>query len=84
VLSAEAVAKGAQTDLDDLGIAKNAREEKLRARKQLTAEEQRHHKEMEALYRKEVLKEQPTLQIQGIGGVRKKQDVQEVVHKPTV
>ena len=28
-LNAEAVAAGAQTDLDELGIAKNAREEKL-------------------------------------------------------
>jgi hypothetical protein len=28
-----------------------------------------------------VLKEQPTLQIQGLGGTRKKQDVAEVVHK---
>ena len=33
VLDADAVAKGKQKDLDDLGIAKNAREEKLRARK---------------------------------------------------
>ena len=33
VLNAEAVAKGKQTDLDELGIAKNAREEKLQARK---------------------------------------------------
>ncbi len=41
VLNAEAVAAGAQTDLDDLGIAKNAREEKLAARKksQMTPEE---------------------------------------------
>src|ERR1700724_889639 len=31
-LNAEAVRAGAQTDLDDLGIAKNAREEKLKAR----------------------------------------------------
>jgi hypothetical protein len=85
VLNAEAVAKGKQTDLDALGIAKNAREEKLQARKkQLTAEELRQHQEMEALYRKEVLKEQPTIQIQGLGGARKKQQVAEVVHKPTV
>ena len=34
VLDAEAVATGKQKDLDELGIAKNAREEKLRARKQ--------------------------------------------------
>ena len=42
---------------------------------------------MEALYRREVLKEQPAepvLQIQGLGGGRKKQEIQEVVHKPTV
>jgi len=84
VLNAEAVAKGKQTDLDELGIAKNAREEKLRARKQLTPEEQRHHEEMERLYRQEVLKEQPTLQIQGLGGAKKKQEVAEVVHKDVV
>src|SRR5689334_19583494 len=83
-LNTEAVAKGKQTDLDELGIAKNAREEKLRARKQMTPEEQRHHQDMERLYRQEVLKEQPTLQIQGLGGGKKKQDVAEVVHKPTV
>src|SRR5204862_7328517 len=33
-LDAEAVAKGIQHDLDDKGIAKNAREEKLRAQKE--------------------------------------------------
>jgi hypothetical protein len=38
--------------------------------------------EMERLYRQQVLKEQPTIQIQGIGGgSRKKQDVQQVTHK---
>jgi hypothetical protein len=86
ILNAEAVAKGAQTDLDDLGIAKNAREEKLQARKKahMTPEELRHHEEMERLYRQQVLKEQPTLQIQGLNGLKKKQDVQPVAHKPTV
>jgi hypothetical protein len=42
---------------------------------------------MERLYRQEVLKEQPAeavLQIQGLGGGRKKQELQEVVYKPTV
>ena len=69
MLNAEAVAKGKQTDLDELGIAKNAREEKLRARKrQMTPEELRQHHEMERLYRQQVLKEQPTIQIQGLGG----------------
>jgi len=86
VLNQAAVEAGRQTDLDKLGIAKNAREEKLQARKKpMTPEEMRHHQEMERLYREQVLKEQPTLQIQGLGtGGRKKQDVAEVVHKPTV
>src|SRR5436190_1294350 len=86
ILNPEAVAAGAQTDLDDLHIAKNAREEKLNARKQaqMSPEEIRQHMEMERLYRQQVLKEQPTIQIQGLGGARKKQDLQEVVHKPTV
>ena len=85
VLNAAAVAAGAQTDLDERGIAKNAREEKLRARKkpQMTPEEMRRHQDMERLYRQQVLKEQPTIQIQGLG-MRKKQDVQPVVHKPTI
>jgi hypothetical protein len=86
VLNAEAVAAGAQTDLDELGVAKNAREEKLQARKQknMTPEEIRQHMEMERLYRQQVLKEQATIQIQGIGGTKKKQDVQPVVHKEIV
>ena len=63
VLNAEAVAAGAQTDLDELGIAKNAREEQLQARKrkQMTPEERRHHEEMARLYRQHVLKEDPNL-----------------------
>jgi len=35
---------------------------------------------MAALYRQHVLKEEPTLQIQGLGG-KKKTPVQEVLHK---
>ena len=70
---------------DTLGVAKNAREEKLLARKKanMTPEEIRQHMEMERLYRQQVLKEQPTIQIQGIGG-KKKSDVQPVVHKDVV
>jgi uncharacterized radical SAM superfamily Fe-S cluster-containing enzyme len=89
-LNAEAVAAGAQTDLDKLGIAKNAREEKLKARKaakELTPEEQQHHAEMERLYRQHVLKEQatPVIQIQGLGGSKKKsQEEPMVLHKPVV
>jgi 7,8-dihydro-6-hydroxymethylpterin dimethyltransferase len=78
VLDPEAVAAGKQKDLDELGIAKNAREEKLRARKQ-----QQENERMAALYRQHVLKEsapEPTLQIAGLGG-KKKAPVQEVLHK---
>jgi hypothetical protein len=77
VLDPEAVAAGKQTDLDEAGIAKTAREEKLRARAaaKLDPEQQR----MAELYRQHVLKEQPTIKIQGLGG-KKKTDVQEVLH----
>ena len=68
------MAKGIQHDLDDKGIAKNAREEKLRARKA-----QQEHQKMAELYRQVVLKEAKPevatgLQIQGLGG-KKKDDV---------
>ncbi len=57
-LNADHVAAGIQTDLDKLGIAKNARDEKLRAR----AERQKREAEnsrMAKLYREHVLKEKP-------------------------
>jgi uncharacterized radical SAM superfamily Fe-S cluster-containing enzyme len=89
VLDPEAVAAGIQTDLDEAGIAKTAREEKLRARDALKrgalnedAKKKLSDAENEAmarLYRETVLKEQPTLQIQGLGG-KKKAPVQEVLH----
>src|SRR5581483_5258945 len=85
-LNEEAVRAGAQTDLDELGIAKNAREEQLMARakeheKQL---DPKYHEEMAKLYRQHVLKEQPTLQIQGLGGKKKSSEPQQVLHKPIV
>ncbi len=57
MLREEIVTKEVQHDLDRLGIAKTAREEKRRARdaKLMTAEDQR----MAKLYREHVLKEQP-------------------------
>jgi hypothetical protein len=64
VLNAEAVAAGIQTDLDEMGIAKTARDEKMQARKKkqdLTPAEQKYHAEMEKLYRQHVLKEDPSL-----------------------
>src|SRR5712672_3669549 len=85
-LNEEAVRAGAQTDLDDLGIAKNARDEKLAARKHKTPEEAAreaaHNAEMAKLYAQHVLKEQPTLQIQGLGGKKKASEPAEVLHKP--
>jgi len=67
LLHEEDVNKAKQTDLDELGIAKTAREEKLRARKK-QVENQR----MAELYRQVVLKEPKPelasgLQIQGLG-----------------
>jgi uncharacterized radical SAM superfamily Fe-S cluster-containing enzyme len=81
VLNAEAVAKGAQTDLDELGIAKNAREEKLKARQK--DYDPKYHEQMAKLYAEHVLKQPPTLHIQGLGGSKKKEP-QEVLHKPQV
>jgi tetraether lipid synthase len=78
VLDPDAVAAGKQTDLDELGVAKNARDEKLRARKQ-----QQENERMAALYRQHVLKEaapEPVITITGLGG-KKKPAVQDVVHK---
>ena len=80
-LNAEAVAKGAQMDLDVLGIAKNARDEKIQARKKkdMSPEELHKHQEMEKLYRQHVLKEAPSapvIQIQGL----KKAKPEEVTH----
>src|SRR5213082_968395 len=72
-LNEEAVRKGAQTDLDEKGIAKNAREEKLKARQHHDemARLYRQHEEMAKLYARHVLKEPPTLTIQGLGGRNK-------------
>ena len=81
MLDPVAVALGKQTDLDEKGIAKTAREEKLRARaeaKKVDPENER----MAALYRQHVLKEapaEPTIQIKGLGS-KKKEPVQEVLH----
>ena len=84
VLDPEAVAAGPQTDLDEQGIAKNARQEKLAARAAAKgangngaeseaddkANDPRYHEQMAQLYRQHVLKEEkPDLvQIQGLKG----------------
>ena len=83
MLNEEAVRAGAQTDLDVLGIAKNAREEKLKAR-QHKDDDTRYNEEMARLYRQHVLKEQPTIQIQGLGGKKTAAEPAPVLHKPIV
>ncbi|HUS06761.1 MAG TPA: radical SAM protein, partial [Bryobacteraceae bacterium] len=55
-LNAIDVQKGKQHDLEDVGIAKNAREEKLRARDE-KQKQAAHNAQMEKLYRQHILKE---------------------------
>ena len=82
VLDAEAVAAGAQTDLDEQGIAKNARQEKLAARaaakgnnangkavESADGQDEKYHEQMAQLYRQHMLKEEAppaTVQLQGL------------------
>jgi uncharacterized radical SAM superfamily Fe-S cluster-containing enzyme len=73
VLDPEAVAAGRQTDLDAAGIAKNAREEKLRARDEAKKKQQENER-MAQLYRQHVLKEEPGAPVIQIQGLRKKGD----------
>jgi hypothetical protein len=63
VLKDEIVTNEAQHDLEQLGIAKNAREEKLRARAERDAENVR----MAKLYREFVLKERAVPELIQIG-----------------
>ncbi|MGI8988689.1 MAG: radical SAM protein [Bryobacteraceae bacterium] len=57
-LNAEAVAAGLQHDLDDKGIAKTAREEKIRAR-DAKLKQAAENARMEKLYRERILGEKP-------------------------
>src|SRR5262249_15444431 len=82
-LNEEAVRAGAQTDLDERGIAKNAREEKMMAREK-DHEKQVDHDEMARPYRQHVLKEHPTIQIQGLDGKKKSSEPARVLHKPVI
>ena len=69
VLRADVVAKGEQHDLDRLGIAKNAREEKIRAR-DAKLKEQQEQERMMKLYREHVLKEAPGPALVQIGAIQ--------------
>ena len=78
VLDPEAVAAGLQTDLDERGIAKNARQEKLAARDQM--KQKAENDRMAALYRQHILKEEApkqsgVIQIQGLGGKKKPEPI---------
>jgi len=68
VLRADDVNHGKQTDLDKLGIAKNAREEKKRARDEKLREQQENER-MAKLYRQHVLKEQPGPELVQLGSI---------------
>ncbi len=68
ILNPEAVAAAAQTDLDELGIAKTAREEKLAARHKTKVTPTAEDEQMARLYRQHVLGEKPLIQIDGLKG----------------
>src|SRR5689334_6673273 len=74
VLNKAAVEAGVQTDLDKLGIAKNAREEKIRDRNEKLRREAAHNTEMLKLYRQVVLKEKADdagfVPLNGIAGLK--------------
>jgi len=61
VLKDELVTNEEQHDLDKLGIAKNSREEKMRARDAKQKEDPAYNARMAALYREVVLKEKPVV-----------------------
>jgi uncharacterized radical SAM superfamily Fe-S cluster-containing enzyme len=69
VLRQEIVTTEEQHDLDRLGIAKNAGQEKARARDAKLKQRQEHERMMK-LYREHVLKEQPAPELVQIGGTR--------------
>ncbi len=78
-LDPEAMAAAAQRDLDAKGIAKTARDEKLKARLDRDQHSPAYHASMERLYREHILHEKPeppVIQIQGLGG-KKQQETTE-------
>jgi hypothetical protein len=86
VLNSADVERGRQTDLDEAGVAKNARQEKVKARdEKLKLQQEAKDREMEKLYRKMVLKEEePTNQFVPLTSIlpatpaAKKEDREEV------
>ena len=79
LLNPEAVAAAAQTDLDEAGIAKTAREEKLQARTKVkagTPGDSAYDQQMEKLYRQHILREQPAEPVIQIKGLKRGQPKQ--------
>jgi 7,8-dihydro-6-hydroxymethylpterin dimethyltransferase len=74
VLDMQAVNAERQHDLDDLGIAKTAREEKLRKRNEDMAKRAADDARMAKLYREVILKEKPVEQgfvpVNALGGIK--------------
>jgi len=76
VLRDEIITNEEQHDLDRLGIAKNSREEKIRARAaKIKAQEE--NERMMKLYRQHVLKEQPTPELVPLGAIKPAKPVEE-------
>ncbi|HEY3440595.1 MAG TPA: radical SAM protein [Paludibaculum sp.] len=83
VLREELVAQETQKDLDNLGIAKTAREEKIRARDgKLKIAQDAENARMMALYKKHVMQEPETglVQIGGIGAAPAKTEETSAAH----
>ena len=85
-LNAEAVARGRADRPRRAGYRQERARREARGAQERREDpkEAAHNAEMAKLYAQHVLKEQPTLQIQGLGGKKKTQTVQEVLHKPQV
>jgi hypothetical protein len=75
VLKDEIVTRDVQHDLDELGIAKTAREEKLRAQRERL--KQQDNERMARLYRQHILKEQGAEEpkLVQLGTIKKKPEV---------
>jgi hypothetical protein len=74
VLDMQAVNAERQHDLDDLGIAKTAREEKMRKRNEEMAKRASDDARMAKLYREVILKEKPVeagfVPVDALGGIK--------------
>jgi uncharacterized radical SAM superfamily Fe-S cluster-containing enzyme len=74
ILNQEAVNAGIQHDLDDKGIAKTAREEKIRARNEAIVKKAAEDAKMAKLYREVILKEKPIeagfVPVNMLGGIK--------------